>query len=87
MPSVVKSKEALSDLADLILIGVAAAKSGGSMISLLPHLWAAAGKVKELIDDSQNLLPELQDVDAQEAGELAAAAYSAIKKVIDGLKV
>lgn len=82
---VVHSKRMLQDVADLAIIGVGIAKKGISIGSLLA-LGNVLIKVRNIIVEAPQALPELADLDSQESGELAAAAYSAVKAIVNAIK-
>jgi len=80
-----KSKETLADLAELACDGIDLFKKGiglgsfGKIVEILAD-------VKELIADAPLALPELADLNAVEAAELGAAAYVAVKKIVDAVR-
>ncbi len=79
----------LQVFADLELIAVDIArvvKKGGSIWSLLPVLAEMLGAAKDLVAQAPLALPELKDLDAEEAGLLAKATYTLVKSVIDAAK-
>lgn len=87
MAGIQKSVELFSDLGDAGVSGIELYRKlpsqGGPIayLPLIPVVWDILSKAKELADDVQGLLPELTDLDGEEAGQLASAGYAMIQKV------
>lgn len=81
MAGIAKSVETIQDVGEVV-VDVATLVKGGVSLGNLGHLLAILNDVKELIADARQALPELADVDAAEAGQLATAAYTQIKRIV-----
>lgn len=81
MLSIDHSKKVLADLGKVAVDGIHIAKHGVG-IGALQDIFALMGDVKDLIAEAPKALPELQDMDAKEAAEMAQAAYEMVKAVI-----
>ncbi len=62
-----------------VLRGKASWGDIGKLLSLL-------SEVKDIIAAAPGVLPELIDVDANEAAQLGRAAYEAVKRVVDATR-
>lgn len=78
------SLEVVQDLGRLATTGIELAKHGVGLRSLR-KLWDMAEDAKELFDDARAALPELKDLDPEEAGQLARECYLVVRKVIDAV--
>lgn len=80
----------LGEVKDTLVDGVSlytAAKSGPfGWAAMLAAVVKVATDVKGLVADAAPTLPELKDVDAVEAGKLAAAGYECVLAVVAALK-
>lgn len=82
--------QTLKTLADLQAVVVGAVKMAkdakvggfGSWATLLSDVMRVATDVKTIVTDAPGALPELKDVDGEEAGQIATAAYECVKAVI-----
>ena len=82
-----RTLEVIESLGEMAVVGVTVAKAvqGGGFISVIraaDKLAAMGMAVQELIKDVPAALPEMRDVDAQEAAKLGAAAYKVVVRVI-----
>lgn len=66
-----------ADLSKLLVTGVQVVKLG-KFWDLLPLL----GEVKDVVVDAQGALPELKNLDAEEALQLGQAAYDCVASVV-----
>lgn len=81
MLSIDHSKKMIMDLGKLVGDGVQIVKHGVGLGSIY-QIFQVIADVKELIMEAPHALPELRDIDSQEAGELASAAYEMVKHII-----
>ena len=65
-----------------LVIDILTLIKGGFGWSSATKLIGLLGKVKDLLVGAKAVLPELKDLDGQEAVELGAAAYEAITKIV-----
>lgn len=77
-----KSLETLESIGNLSVDAIAIVKAGGFKLSVLPKILDALNQINELVKDAPAALPELADIDAQEAAQLGAASFALVKKVI-----
>jgi hypothetical protein len=77
-----KTLETVADLQKLAVDGIALVKSGPIGFGSLGRLFVILSDIKELANDAQAAMPELKDVDATEAGRVAAATYTLVKAVM-----
>ncbi len=68
-----------------ILIEVVALAKHGIGIGAVGQIFALLGQVKSLIAEAPAVLPEIKDLDAQEAGKLAEASYDLVKATIQAI--
>lgn len=66
--------ELVVDVTELVKRGIG--------IGSLGKLFEVLGDAKELVENATASLPELTDVDADEAGLLASAAYVQIQRIV-----
>lgn len=85
MAGIVKTLETFDDLGKLSVDLIAVFKGGGVRLGMLPTLLDMVTQISELIKDAPAALPELQELDAQEAAMIGGAAFSLVKKVIVAL--
>jgi hypothetical protein len=62
-------------------------RNGNNMFKNVAPLMALASNAKALVSDLPAVLPELRDLDQNEAAELAAAAYECFKGIVDRLQI
>jgi hypothetical protein len=83
-----KSLEVIDDLGELVADAAALIKSGAPLgLETFKKVFELAMDLKELAADAPDALPELKDLDANEVGQLGAAAFSAVGKILAALKV
>ncbi len=87
MIGIAKTLETVADLkamtVDAIRLAKAAQKGGVlSWPAIFNGVLKVGGDVKELVGDAPLALPELKDVDAAEAGQIATAAYDLVKTIV-----
>lgn len=82
--SIDHSKKVIADIGVIIVDAVQIAKHL-SVLTALPKLYEAFGSVKEIVAEAPLALPELKDLSSDEAGQLAAAAYDLVKKIISSI--
>ncbi len=75
------SKRVIAELGEIAVTVIGIAKRGIGLGSLR-QLLAVLEDVKELASAAPKALPELTDVDAKEAGELATASYVLVKSIV-----
>lgn len=78
---IVKSKEVLADLG-VVAVGVIGIVKAGLGLRSITKLLAILDEAKDVIENAPKALPELADVDAAEAGELATVCYNLVKSVV-----
>lgn len=76
-----KTKETLENLAELA-VDAAVLVKGGITFGSLGKVLEVLGNLKALVESAPQALPELMELDPAEAGEVATAAYVAVKKVV-----
>ncbi len=87
-----KSLEVFSDLGLMAVSGVQIAKSFkngigiGTILGSMTQLVALGKSVEELVKDLPAALPELVDLDGQEAARIGQAAYDLVRKVLEAVK-
>lgn len=81
MAGIARSVETIQDVGEIV-VDLAVLMKHGLGLGSISKLLAVLADVKELIADAQAALPELSDVDANEAGQLAAASYTQIKRIV-----
>lgn len=84
---ITQTLKTLSDLQTVIVDGVKMAKDAaaggfGSWAKLFTDVMGVASDVRSVVTDAPGALPELKDVDAAEAGQIATAAYDLVKAVV-----
>jgi hypothetical protein len=77
-----KTLKTVADLQKLAVDGISLVKAGPIGFGSLARLFGILSDIKDVANDAQGALPELKDVDAVEAGQLAAAAYVLVKAVM-----
>lgn len=75
------SKALLDQVVILVMDGIHIAKTGVGL-GALTKLYELISAVKSLVEEAPQALPELLDLDSAESGELAQAAYAAVKKIV-----
>ncbi len=85
MSGIEKTLESFKDLGDLSVDLIGIFKAGGFSLGSLPKMVDAISKVGELAIEVQAVMPELADLDVSEAGQVGAAAYAFVKKVMSAL--
>lgn len=78
-------KLTLSGLLKLACDGIGLVKGGVSFGSVQKVL-ALVGDVKQLLENAPGALPELQDLDAAEVGELGSLAYAGVIQIVAACK-
>lgn len=86
MPGIDHTKKTIESLSTLVTDLVSVAISGIGF-STIPKLFQVAADIKEIASEIPQSLPELNDLDAQEAAQLGSAAYDIIKNIIVQLNV
>lgn len=81
MASVAKTLETIDDVGELVVDVIAIVRRGVGLGSVA-RLLEVVSDLTELADDAPKALPELVDLDAAEAGQIAAASYALIKKIL-----
>lgn len=79
--SIDKTLETIDDVGKLMIDVVALMRSGVSRASL-GRARAIVGDLCELASDAPAALPELADLDSDEAIRLGGAAYTLVKKIL-----
>lgn len=69
----------------LVVQGVGISRNGLSLSSF-PQLLGILQSLKTLSLEAQAALPELKDIDVNEAAELAAIVYGVVKDVVAAVK-
>ncbi len=82
MAGIDETIKSLAELSKLTTDLVGVIKAGGFRLSVLPAVFDMASEIKALVKDIPAALPELADLDAAEAGQVGAAAFSLVKQVI-----
>ncbi len=85
MAGIDKTLETFSDLSKLSVDVIAVIKSGGITFGSLPKILSMVSEISELMKDAPAALPELQDLDMNEAGQVGAAAFALVKSVIQAV--
>lgn len=75
------TKKVVLSIGALVVQGVGIAKNGVGLTTL-PKLLSILQSVKSLSSEAQAALPELKDVDANEASELVSVVYGVVKDVL-----
>ncbi len=82
MASIDNTLSVFSELSKLSLDGISIVKAGGLKLSELGKLLDVAIQIGKLVKDVPASLPELKDLDAQEAAQVGAAAFDLVKGII-----
>lgn len=80
-----KTKAVLENLFELAADAIVVAK-GGVGLGSFKKILEIIGDVKGLLENAPGAWPELQELDANEVGQLGSAAYSGVLKVISAVK-
>lgn len=79
----------ITDLQETAVDGIALAKAAARGPFGLGQLFAAviqvAGDVKALITDAPAALPEFEELDSAEVGQIGAASYDCVKAIMAAL--
>lgn len=86
MADVANTIETIEDLKDVLCDAIEAYKSIKSPFTLLAALAGLAKSVSDLLAEFPAVMPELLELDADEAGEITKASYECIQSVITCLK-
>lgn len=78
------SKQVIADLGKLAVDGIALVKKSSGLGEIRAVL-ALMGDFKALVSDARSALPELKELDAQEAAQLAEQSYEAVRAVVAAL--
>lgn len=76
------TKQLLQSAGDTALFVTQAVKRGWKTTDLF-RLMQMASDIMQLVQSGKDLLPELKDIDAKEAGQLAELTYKLVKDVYD----
>lgn len=82
---IAKTLATFSDIQKLAVDAIDIVKVGGFRLSVIPKIVDAMTEVNALIQDAPEALPELQDLDMQEASQVGGAAYSLVKAIITAI--
>ena len=85
MVGIVETRKAFLGIAELAADAISLVRNGigfGSFAKILEIL----SDIKVLAEAAQKALPELMDIDEEEAGELATAAYQAIRRILEAVQ-
>jgi hypothetical protein len=74
----------LADIKEILLEVISLAKHGIG-IGAVGQIFAMLGQVKSIIAEAPAVLPEIKDLDGQEAGKLAEASYDLVKSMIQAI--
>lgn len=83
---VAHSKKVIADMQSLCLDGIELVQHY-SLFHAMGKIGSIVSNVKDLIEQSKEALPELKDLNAQEAGELASAAYTMVRAIVSKLQL
>lgn len=85
---ITRTLEVMEELGTMAAIGVTLAKDFkggtglGAVLRNADKIMSLAAAMTELIADLPAALPELRDLDAQEAAQLSTATYAMVRKII-----
>lgn len=85
MAGVEKTIETFDDLGNLAVSVISIVKAKGISFGTLPKLLDMLNQINELIKDAPLALPELADLDGQEAAQVGGAAFGLVKKVLSAV--
>lgn len=83
MMGVEKTKEVFADLQAIVVDAIKISKSGMNVFSSMSNIVALMGDIKKLAVDAPQALPELMDLDQDEAAQVGQAAYVCFKRIFD----
>lgn len=91
MLPVTNTLQTIADLQGLLLDAVKLEKDAKAGVLHFPAVLAGVlsigGDIKALTAEAPQALPELKDLDANEAGQLAEASFGLVKAVLSALSV
>ena len=86
---IVNVLKTITDLKETAVDGIAVAKAAMrgpfGVGQLFAGIVAIMGDVKDLVADAPASLPEFQDLDADEVGQIGSASYECVKAVLAAL--
>ena len=76
-----KTLEVIQDISGIVTASIAVAKSGVNLGSI-PAFLKIAQHAVELLKDAKAALPELKDIDGNEAAKIGEASYKLIREIV-----
>ncbi len=82
---IAKTKATIGAITELVLDGIDLAKKGVGLGSI-GKVFEIVNDIKVIVDNLPGAMPELQDLQAAEVGEIGSFAYECAVKIIGAIK-